>query len=100
MSDVDTILDQEEVELSVDDPTRSFVDALQSGDFNSAETLFKDILGNKVQDTLDAEKISVADQMFNGIDPEELDLNDEEEDLDEVGLLDVDPEETEEPEES
>lgn len=100
MSDVDTILDQEEVELSVDDPTRSFVDALQSGDFNSAETLFKDILGNKVQDTLDAEKISVADQMFNGIDPEELDLDDEEEDLDEVGLLDVDPEETEEPEES
>lgn len=100
MSDVDTILDQEEVELSVDDPTRSFVDALQSGDFNSAETFFKDILGNKVQDTLDAEKISVADQMFNGIDPEELDLDDEEEDLDEVGLLDVDPEETEEPEES
>jgi hypothetical protein len=34
-------------------------------------------LGNKVQDALDAEKVAVADQIFNGVEPEEMDLDDE-----------------------
>jgi len=94
MSEVDTVLDQEELmDQEVEDslsqevedtedyinPVRSFVDALQSGSFNNAETLFNDILGDKVQDALDAEKMAVADQIFNGADP--VDLNDEEDDI-------------------
>lgn len=78
MSDLDTVVDQEAETVEID-PTRSFVDALQSGNFNSAEDLFKDILGDKVQDALDAEKISVADTIFNGVSEEELDV---EEDID------------------
>lgn len=89
MSDLDNTLDQEEVvdqEVAAEteedtlDPLRSFVDALQGGNFNSAETVFNDILGNKVQDVLDAEKIAVADEIFNGVEPVEFDDEEEVED--------------------
>ena len=89
MSDLDTVLDQEEVvdqevtaetEEETIDPLRSFVDALQGGNFNSAETMFNDILGDKVQDALDAEKIAVADEIFNGVEPVEFDDEEEVED--------------------
>lgn len=108
MSDLDTVLDQEEVvsetEQETIDPLRSFVDALQHGDFTNAETLFKDVLDDKVQDSLDAEKVSVADEIFNGVEP--LELDDEEEDVtseveygeeaEEFGSADSELEETEE----
>lgn len=89
MSDLDTVLDQEEVvdqevtaetEEDTIDPLRSFVDALQGGNFNDAETMFNDILGDKVQDALDAEKIAVADEIFNGVEPVEFDDEEEVED--------------------
>jgi len=110
MSDLDTELDleleTEESEAEID-PTRSFVDALQHGDFTNAESLFKDVLGDKVQDALDAEKVAVADQIFNGIEPEEMDLDDEVEvddtldveygeEAEEFGSADSELEETEE----
>lgn len=119
MSDLDTVLDQEEVvdqevtaetEEETIDPLRSFVDALQGGNFNSAETMFNDILGDKVQDALDAEKIAVADEIFNGAEPlefddeEEVDIEDEDitseveygEEAEEFGSTDSELEETEE----
>lgn len=103
MSDLDTELDleleTEESEAEID-PTRSFVDALQSGNFTGAETLFNDILGGKVQDALDAEKVAVADQIFNGVEPEEMDDDTSEveygEEAEEFGSADSELEETEE----
>jgi len=89
MNDLDTALEQEDIldleDLDVEleneeetlDPLRSFVDALQGGDFNDAENMFNDILGDKVQDALDAEKIAVADEIFNGVEP--MEFEDEEE---------------------
>lgn len=74
MSEVDLAVEQE-VEVN---PTLNFVNALQGGNFNNAEELFNDILSDKVQQSLDAEKISVADQIFNGVEPEELELDDSE----------------------
>lgn len=59
-------------------PTAHFIDALQNNNFNSAEELFNDILGDKVQQSLDAEKVSVADQIFNGVEPEEMEIDDAE----------------------
>ena len=73
MSELDTLVDQE---VEVVDPIRSFVDVLQGANFANAETLFNDILGDKVQDALDVEKIAVADQIFNGVEPEEMELDD------------------------
>lgn len=69
--------EQEALELEVDaveteeevaevNPALDLVNALQAGEFNAADQLFKDILGDKVQATLDAEKIAVAGQIFNG----------------------------------
>ena len=69
--------EQEALELEVDaveteeevaevNPTLDLVNALQAGEFNAADQLFKDILGDKVHATLDAEKIAVAGQIFNG----------------------------------
>lgn len=74
MSELDLAVEQE-VEAN---PTLDLVNALGVADFTNAETMFKDILASKVQDTLDAEKAAVADQMFNGIEPEQLELSDEE----------------------
>ena len=88
MSEVDLAVEQE-VEAN---PTLDLVNSLGVGDFSNAETLFKDILASKVQDTLDAEKIAVADQMFNGVEPEELDIDDGEVDA----MFDAEFEENEE----
>lgn len=59
-----------ELESEVEsNPTLDLVNALQRGDFTSADQLFRDTLDAKMQDTLDAEKVAVADQIFNGEEP-------------------------------
>jgi len=74
MSEVEQSIEQE-VEVN---PSLDFVNALQVGNFNDAESLFNDIIGDKVQQSLDAEKVAVADQIFNGVESEELDIDDSE----------------------
>jgi hypothetical protein len=74
MSEVEQTIEQE-VEVN---PALDFVNALQTGSFSNAESLFNDILGDKVQQSLNAEKVAVADQIFNGVEPEELDVDDSE----------------------
>ena len=77
-----------DLDLAVEEnPTMDFVNALQSGNFTNAEELFNDLLGDKVQQSLDAEKVSVADQIFNGVEPvntelDDIELDDEETELD------------------
>lgn len=59
-------------------PINDFIDAIASGDFNQSEKLFNSLLDDKLQDTLEAEKISVADSIFNGVDEEDdVDLDEE-----------------------
>jgi hypothetical protein len=57
------------------DPINDFIDAIAAGDFNQSEELFNSLLADKVQNTLEAEKIAVADTIFNGADP--LDIEDD-----------------------
>tara|TARA_R110000796_G_scaffold30038_1_gene80523 strand:+ start:133 stop:369 length:237 start_codon:yes stop_codon:yes gene_type:complete len=59
-------------------PTLDLINALQGDNFNNAAELFKDILGDKMEQSLDAEKVAVADQIFNGIEPVDTDMNDDE----------------------
>jgi hypothetical protein len=74
-----------DLDLAVEEnPTMDFVNALQSGNFTNAEELFNDLLGDKVQQSLDAEKVSVADQMFNGVEPVELETDMDDEEVDDV----------------
>lgn len=63
------------------------IDAIQNQNFNSAKDTFDSLLSDKLTDALDAEKIVVADTIFNGAEDEQLEL-------------DLDPEEDEEEEET
>ena len=83
--------ENETVELS---PTENLIGALEVGNFASAEQLFNTLMHDKVQDALDAEKVSVAGQIFNGVEVDEVDeeptaeLDDDVEFDDEVELSD------------
>lgn len=83
MSDLENQELDQEIEI---DPIGDFIDSIAAGDFNQSEKLFNDLLADKMDDALEAEKISVADTIFNGVDPEEdIEVSEEEfeEDLDE-----------------
>lgn len=59
------------------------IDAIASQNFNNAKGHFDSILGDKLNDALEQEKISVADTIFNGASEEEeeqLDFDFEDED--------------------
>ena len=62
--------------------------------YSKAEITLNDLMSDKMNDALEQEKIAVANQIYNGVDPdEEEDLDDEFEDEDED--LDDDLEEDE-----
>jgi hypothetical protein len=63
------------------DPIEDFIDAIAAGDFNQSEKLFDDLVSDKMVDALEAEKISVAGQIFNGEDPLEAEILAQDEDL-------------------
>jgi hypothetical protein len=67
--------DTETVELS---STENLIGALEVGNFASAEELFNTLINDKVQDALDAERVNVANQIFNGVEEEDLEVTDEE----------------------
>tara|TARA_Y100000385_G_scaffold140826_1_gene146214 strand:+ start:632 stop:880 length:249 start_codon:yes stop_codon:yes gene_type:complete len=75
-----------------ENPTLDFVNALQGEDYNDAEKLFNGILGDKLQQSLDAEKVAVADSIFNGVESEDISIDDE--DLDAELAQVTDQEET------
>ena len=65
-------------------PMQTFVDDILTKNFAGAQTAFNDMLGTKLSDALDAEKVSLAQQVYNGEEPDEdqmeldLDQDDEE----------------------
>jgi hypothetical protein len=82
MSDTETTEVQEPTQMELN--LNQFVDAIQASNFNNAGDLFNDMLGSKMQDAMDAEKVAVADTIFNDAPEEEieeleLDLEDEDE---------------------
>ena len=77
---------EQEVEVN---PTQAFVDDLLAKNFAGAQTTFNDMLGAKLNDALDAEKVALAQQVYNGEDA----LEDDEDQLELA--LDQDDEEYE-----
>ena len=67
-----------EVEVN---PSQTFVDDVLAKNFAGAQSMFNDMLGTKLSDALDAEKVSLAQQVYNGGEPDEdqleLDLEDD-----------------------
>jgi len=49
-------------------PTQAFVDDILAKNFAGAQTTFNDMLGDKLNDALDAEKVALAQQVYNGAD--------------------------------
>lgn len=56
----------------------NFIDAMVQKDYAQANGIFNELMGQKIDIALDAEKINVADQVFNDVEPEEDDISDEE----------------------
>ena len=76
---------EEEMRTSSGEPhpaagVADMIDLAYAQDFNKANTIFNDMMGDKISDALDQEKISLADQIFNDqeeTDDEELEAGDE-----------------------
>ena len=83
---------EEEMRTSSGEPhpaagVADMIDLAYAQDFNKANTIFNDMMGDKISDALDQEKISLADQIFNDqeeTNDEELEASDEAEDGEEV----------------
>lgn len=61
----------------------SLINNIVDQDFSAAAPTFADILGSKVSDALEQEKVAMADQIFNGVEPGEEEIDDEEDITDE-----------------
>ena len=98
---------EEEMRTSSGEPhpaagVADMIDLAYAQDFNKANTIFNDMMGDKISDALDQEKISLADQIFNDqeeTDDEELEASDEADEA-EAGEEVDDDEGTEEAEEA
>ena len=86
MSEQENPVVDSEVEVN---PVEDLIDAIASQNFNQAKSHFEDVLGQKVNDALDQEKLVVADKIFNDFDEEDqLELDFEEEEVEEESLDD------------
>jgi len=65
-----------------------FIDQIQAQNFNQAKEHFDSLLNNKMSDAAEAEKINVADTIFNGAEDDSTVDDDLTDDPDEVEILD------------
>ena len=61
-------------------PIQDLIKASLEKDYNNANKIFGEVMTIKMTDLLDQEKVKLADQIYNGVEPEEdPELNDPEE---------------------
>jgi len=67
MADEDVIIDEIQAEPieTGSEPIADLIDAIKAQDFNSAESQFNDLIGDRLSDTLDQAKLKIADEIFN-----------------------------------
>ena len=58
-------------------PIVQMIDLAASHQFNKATEIFNDLIGQKMTDRLEQEKIAMANQVFNGVEPEEVEEPDD-----------------------
>ena len=56
------------------------IDFAYAQEYNKATEVFNDLIGQKMTAALDQEKVNVANQIFNDVEPEELDAEEADED--------------------
>ena len=90
MSEEQEVMEPEAPEVN---PIETFIDDIMSKNYSAAQTAFGDMIGQRMTDALDAEKVNLAQQVYDGAEPDEeqleLDLEDNE-DYDDAGAEDVD----------
>ena len=59
----------------------ALIDAMAGGEAMDAETQFNDVMLGKLGDAMDAEKIRIANSIYNTSDDEQMELDLEEPDL-------------------
>ena len=55
-----------------------FLDYAYSKNFSKANNMFGELIGNKITNALDQEKIKVAGQIYNEMEEEDFEIDDEE----------------------
>jgi len=51
-----------------------WIDAVADKDYASADPIFKELMADRMNDALDAEKIKVAGEIYNGDEPEQVEM--------------------------
>lgn len=98
MSEVEQPIENEEV--AEVNPIEELIDAIAQQNFNQAKSHFEDVLGDKMNDALDAEKLSVAQSIYNDAEESEEDFDLEDVEDDDLDDADEGEEEVEDEEES
>src|SRR6056300_171004 len=79
-----------DIENETNSAVEEFIDAVQQKNYNAAQSMFSDLIQDKVNTRLDAEKVAVANSIFNSAD-DDIDIEEYEEDeLDAVAVEDED----------
>ncbi len=78
----------EETEVATN-PIEDLVQAAMNQDYTSANEIFNDMMSNKVSDALDQEKIAIANQLYNGGEPEDDDFEVDDVDIDQEDDTDL-----------
>lgn len=93
MSETETL--EQEVETVEPTAVEELINQITAGDLNNAEGSFKSILDDKMADALEAQRVAVGSQMFNGDEEEVSDedivdeyIEDEEDETLELGAED------------
>lgn len=89
--------------MAEENETNPMADLVQHAldqDYNKANKVFGDVMGARINDVLDQEKIKLADQLYNGVEPEEdEEVEDEQLELDLADQEETDEEDAEDGEE-
>lgn len=79
-----------DIENETNNAVEEFIDAVQQKNYNAAQSMFSDLIQDKVNTRLDAEKVAVANSIFNSAD-DDIDIEEYEEDeLDALAVEDED----------
>ena len=76
MSEVDTMEPEVDQMAEPNDYVKDLINSAMAQDYNSANKIFGDVMTVKMDDLLDQEKVRLADQIFNGVEPDDEDDED------------------------
>tara|TARA_R100001369_G_scaffold62601_1_gene89579 strand:+ start:165 stop:467 length:303 start_codon:yes stop_codon:yes gene_type:complete len=65
------------------------IDFAHAQEYNKATEIFNDLIGQKMSAALDQEKVAVAAEIFNDVEPEELDAEEADDETEEADTDDT-----------